>query len=282
MSLQNARQLADAVRSFTLNPETARFWGNVLIGGIGLVCIANLNFILVFIQRRKDANFETLRWFFVILPPMTLITLVPTNLYTQGADLFYWGWEAEIHGLVHKLFFLYIALYVIYGITMITRANLTISKGAAAKTRLQPIDITECLEKTLALLRVELRHAKVEWVRDDTPDLPKVLGDEKQLGQLFLNLFLNAIEAMPRGGTLRASTHRQAERCEIQISDTGIGMSKEEQARIFEPFYTGKEHGLGLGLAIVGEIVSQHNGTISVESEKGKGTTFTVGLRVAE
>jgi len=151
------------------------------------------------------------------------------------------------------------------------------------KPKLQPMDITECLNRTLTLINVELRHAKIEILRDYAPDLPKVLGDEKQLGQVFLNLIINAIEAMPDRGTLSVKTcqsgeHAESPFCKIQISDTGIGMSTEEQARIFEPFYTGKEHGLGLGLAIVHEIVSEHGGTISVESEKGKGTTFTVRL----
>jgi len=153
-----------------------------------------------------------------------------------------------------------------------------------AKPKLQPMDITECLDRTLTLVNVELRHAKVELIKNYAPNPPKILGDEKQLGQVFLNLILNAVEAMPNGGTLhiqrfnRRMKHDETTFCEIQISDTGIGMSDEEQARIFEPFHTSKEHGLGLGLAIVQEIISKHNGTISVESRQGKGTTFTVGL----
>ena len=155
-----------------------------------------------------------------------------------------------------------------------------------AKPKLQPMDIRECLDRTLTLLNVELRHAKVELMRDYAPDLPEVLGDEKQLGQVFLNLIINAIEAMPDGGTLRIQAHLEKEGnepacCFILIKDTGIGMSTEEQTRIFEPFHTNKENGLGLGLAIVKEIVSEHGGTISVESEKGKGTTFTVGFRAS-
>ncbi|MFQ6041682.1 MAG: ATP-binding protein, partial [Candidatus Poribacteria bacterium] len=617
-------QIADAIRSYTANPETALFWGKAMLLGIFLACLANFNFILLFLQRRKVENFEALRWLFVGLPPAMLITILPTNLYTQGADLFYWHWEHWINALIHKLFVLYIALYVIYGITMIARANLTISKGIAAarpitymfftisfifvpslvasilvplsgysnymigasslsvifmavvliysirryrlidantvlsqslsyfvltglllgayvllvnllsglfqikasfnigtaptyvvatliiallfqpaknriqslldrwfhkdssayqqtlldfsqaittilnlnrlpqllvstvtdamgidkgwlliakddgngyelaasvgldeidrnrvfwknsvsdsiieiplqrdehligvlglgrkysgkhftkadreilailanqaalaitnaklvnrlrradqlamlgrlsagiahevrnpllaikgaaqflqgkfkeygeesefasiiveesdrinqvitnfldyarpaKPKLQQMDIRGCLDRTLTLINVELHHTKVELVRDYAPDLPNVLGDEKQLGQVFLNLILNAIEAMPDGGTLRIQTLKRMEGdesafCEIRIKDTGIGMSTEEQTRIFEPFYTGKEHGLGLGLAIVKEIVSEHGGTISVESEKGKGTTFTVIL----
>jgi signal transduction histidine kinase len=161
-----------------------------------------------------------------------------------------------------------------------------------AKPKLQPMDIRECLDRTLTLVNVELRHAKVELVRDYAPDLPEVLGDEKQLGQVFLNLIINAIEAMPNGGTLRIQAHQGKEGneseftslqgklafCFIRIKDTGTGMSTEEKTRIFEPFYTNKENGLGLGLAIVREIVSEHGGTISVESKKGMGTMFTVGL----
>jgi len=126
-------QIADAIRSYTVGPETALFWGKALLAGIFLACLANLNFILLFLQRRKGENFEPLRWLFVGLPPVMLITILPTNLYTQGADLFYWHWEGWINALIHKLFVFYIALYVIYGIIMIARANLTISKGVAAK-----------------------------------------------------------------------------------------------------------------------------------------------------
>jgi signal transduction histidine kinase len=149
------------------------------------------------------------------------------------------------------------------------------------------MDIIECLDKTLTLVNVELRRAKVELIRDYAPDLPKVLGDEKQLGRLFLNLIINAIEAMPQGGTLRLQAHQRTENdgatfCEVRILDTGIGMSAEEQAKIFEPFYSSKEDGLGLGLAIVKEIVSEHGGVIAVESEKGKGTTFIVRLRLED
>jgi signal transduction histidine kinase len=649
-------QIADAIRIYILNPETAIFWGKALLMGIFLACLANLNFIFLFLQKRKGESFEALRWLFVCLPPAMLITILPTNLYTQGADLFYWHWENWINALVHKLFIFYLALYVIYGVMMVARANLTISKGIAArpitymfftvsfifipslvaaifvpisgysnymigasslsvivmavvliysirryhlidvnavifqslsyfvltglllggyvllvnlfasltnafslwlsefgtqtnwhigaaptyviatliiallfqpaknrvqslldrwfqkdknayqqallsfsqaittildlnrlsrllvstvtnamgidkgwllikkddgkgyelvasvgldestkqniqnsmpstrlireidgrlegwkeegisiplqrdehligvlslgrkysgkpftkadreiltilanqaalaitnaklvnqllradqlamlgrisagiahevrnpllaikgaaqflqgkfekeseesefaeiiveesnrinqvitqfldyarpaKPKLQPMDIRECLDRTLTLVNVELRHAKVELVRDYAPDLPEVLGDEKQLGQVFLNLIINAIEAMPNGGTLRIQAHQGKEGneseftslqgklafCFIRIKDTGTGMSTEEKTRIFEPFYTNKENGLGLGLAIVREIVSEHGGTISVESKKGMGTMFTVGL----
>lgn len=606
-------QFADAIRINTLTPDIALFWSKALLAGIFLVCLANLNFIILFLRRHKREDFGTSRWLFLGLPPATLIMVLPSNLYTQGVDLFYWHWEQSFYGLIHRLFLIYLTLYVIYGITMVTRTNLAISKGTAtkpikymfftitfismpllaavvlvpfsrhanyligvssltvivmvagliysirryriidvnavlsrslayfaltglllglyvllvnlfsgilqgffkiqtsfwvyvaatlivailfqpaknriqsfidrlshkgqdiyqqtlldfsqaitsilnldhlcrllvstvtdamkidrgwlliekddgdgyemvasvgldetkkqigedacvaptisiplqkdehtigvlklgqkysgkpftkkdreileilanqaavaianarlveqlrrteqlkmlgqlsagiahevrnplltikgaaqylqskfkeeseedefasiiveesdrinqliaqfldyarpAKPELQPMDVTECLDRTLTLVNVELRHAKIELVRDYAHGLSEVLGDKKQLGQVFLNLILNAIEAMPNGGTLRIQTTPERQ---IQISDTGVGMSTEEQERIFEPFYTGKEHGLGLGLAIVKEIVSEHGGAISVESEKGKGTTFTIILK---
>ena len=100
--------------------------------------------------------------------------------------------------------------------------------------------------------------------------------------EVMLNLFLNAIEAMPDGGELSVTgiierpEHKKTDYLAVKISDTGVGIKKEKLSRIFERYYTTKDTGTGLGLAVVERIISAHNGTLKVDSTEGKGTTFTL------
>jgi two-component system NtrC family sensor kinase len=109
-------------------------------------------------------------------------------------------------------------------------------------------------------------------------NLPVIMGDRDQLTRVLRNLTLNAIDAMPQGGalTIRTTAHETGVR--LEISDTGQGLTPEECARLFTPYYTTKTHGTGLGLAIVQSVISDHKGRISVESEPGKGATFRIDL----
>jgi two-component system NtrC family sensor kinase len=112
--------------------------------------------------------------------------------------------------------------------------------------------------------------------------LPMVILDPSQIERVFLNLIINAAEAMDGNGQLTLSTrHNQTKTSiEINVQDTGHGVSEENMEKIFDPFFTTKEtgHGVGLGLAISYGIVKDHNGSLSVESEEGKGTIFTVSF----
>ncbi|HEY5190964.1 MAG TPA: ATP-binding protein, partial [Candidatus Deferrimicrobium sp.] len=114
------------------------------------------------------------------------------------------------------------------------------------------------------------------------PDLRLIHADSGQIRQVFLNIILNAIQAMPDGGELSISTGRWIsegpEGVEITIKDTGVGIPKEDIADIFQPFFTTKEEGTGLGLAISYGIIKKHDGNIEVESEVGQGTTFRILL----
>jgi signal transduction histidine kinase len=104
------------------------------------------------------------------------------------------------------------------------------------------------------------------------------MADAEQMTRVLRNLTLNAIDAMPHGGalTIRTSPHEMGVR--LEVADTGQGLTPEECARLFTPYYTTKTHGTGLGLAIVQSVVSDHHGRISVESEPGKGTSFRIDL----
>ena len=117
-------------------------------------------------------------------------------------------------------------------------------------------------------------------VEDLAEDLPLVNGDKNQLQQVFLNLTLNACEAMPDGGTLMVGSSVAGERVVVKVTDTGCGIKREHLDQIFEPFFTTKPvgKGTGLGLSVSYGIIQQHGGTLEVESEVGKGTTFTVTL----
>jgi two-component system NtrC family sensor kinase len=109
-------------------------------------------------------------------------------------------------------------------------------------------------------------------------ELPLVQGNADQLRQVFLNLVLNAIEAMPNGGTLTVRTEAGPSVVLIEIQDTGVGIPDDIRPHLFEPFFTNKPNGTGLGLSISAHIVTQHGGHIDVESAPGQGTTFRLVL----
>jgi signal transduction histidine kinase len=110
------------------------------------------------------------------------------------------------------------------------------------------------------------------------PDPLMVSADAELLHRALSNLVLNAIDAMPDGGTLTAVAARKSDVVQIRISDTGTGLTPEECQRLFTPYYTTKQHGTGLGLAIVQSVVADHHGTITVESTQGSGATFVIEL----
>jgi signal transduction histidine kinase len=105
-----------------------------------------------------------------------------------------------------------------------------------------------------------------------------IAADSELLHRAISNLVLNALDAMPQGGTLTLRTLRDAQRVAIEVSDTGVGLTAEECERLFTPYYTSKQQGTGLGLAIVQSVVSDHGGTVSVNSQPGRGTTFRIEL----
>jgi two-component system, NtrC family, sensor kinase len=146
------------------------------------------------------------------------------------------------------------------------------------------LDLNEVAEKTLSLLRRQSLFFNIEVVADLEPELPPVLGDRSQLQQVFMNVVMNAVEAMDEQGSIHVATRLADEdTVEIAVRDTGCGIPPEHIDRIFDPFFTtGKDgQGTGLGLSIAYGIVTKHRGTIAVESRVGEGTTFTIHLPAA-
>ncbi len=148
-------------------------------------------------------------------------------------------------------------------------------------------NINDLLEKTISfsLKNPALSSnspTPIEVKKDFEQGIPETMADPMQLQQVFLNLMLNAIEAMPDGGILTVKTSYDAERSIIQvaISDTGKGMDKDLQEKIFQPFFTTKPKGSGLGLAITRRLIEQHGGDVCVESTLNKGTVFNISLQM--
>jgi two-component system NtrC family sensor kinase len=148
---------------------------------------------------------------------------------------------------------------------------------------IQNVDLNRALSDAAKLHAAQGENEKrqIKIVLDLTSKAPTVAADPLLLRRVIDNLMLNAMDAMPSGGTLtlRSSVERGFGR--FSVSDTGDGLTPEECERLFTPYYTTKKHGTGLGLAIVQSIVSDHCGRVQVQSEKGKGTTFTVEIPLA-
>jgi signal transduction histidine kinase len=135
---------------------------------------------------------------------------------------------------------------------------------------------------TLKLVSNELSLGKVRMRVAVAPGLPPVSGNPRGLQQVFLNLMLNAIQAMPDGGVMTVEARQEADAIRIAVGDTGGGIPEEQLDKIFEPFFTTKEagEGTGLGLSVSYSIVRQHGGRIDVRSPPGEGATFVVVLPI--
>jgi signal transduction histidine kinase len=146
---------------------------------------------------------------------------------------------------------------------------------------LRLVDVNQVIEQVLAMVGHQAQLQNVEVVKEFSPSLPKVMADFDQLQQIFTNLTLNAIQAMPEGGSLTIRSSAVGDEVRVDVQDTGCGISKENMGRLFTPFFTTKVKGkgVGLGLAVVHGIIEKHKGRIKVQSEVGKGTTFSVYLR---
>jgi len=147
----------------------------------------------------------------------------------------------------------------------------------------EAVPLNDLVRAMLKLFEAQLAGSgSIELQADLDPNLPAIQADPEQIKRALQNLVLNAMDAMPGGGRLRICTRQYNSTVILEVSDTGQGLTKEECDRLFTPYYTTKQHGTGLGLAIVQSVVSDHGGTISVESQPGSGATFRIELPIAQ
>jgi signal transduction histidine kinase len=160
----------------------------------------------------------------------------------------------------------------------VDRLNLVIKDVLDFARRLSPtlkrVDLNALLRETVQLLQEELAQNEISTVPVFDLSLPEVRLDPAQLKQVLVNLVQNARQAMGREGTLTLGTERRGDWVVLSVSDTGEGIAPESLERIWEPFFTTRTQGTGLGLSLVRRIVEDHGGHVEVESQPGQGTTF--------
>ena len=166
----------------------------------------------------------------------------------------------------------------------IVHGLLNLSRPGVSGNEPIEVDLNAVVADVFVLLEHQFEVGKIKIRRELASSPVPVQGIEHQLQQVFLNLLLNARDAMPRGGWLSVTTRVSGERAVAEVADTGSGIPSEQLARIYDPFFTTKAigHGTGLGLSITYGIVRDHGGTIRCESSVGQGTRFILSLPVAE
>ncbi len=145
---------------------------------------------------------------------------------------------------------------------------------------LKPCKVNSIIEKSLSLIKYDRRIQGITIMKEFSPDVPVLTTDENQLSQVIVNIVLNAADAMPNGGTLTIRSSARDNSIMIVFEDTGVGIDKVNMSRIFEPFYSTKEDGTGLGLAVSYSIIRKLNGKLTAESELNKGSRFIITLPV--
>jgi signal transduction histidine kinase len=168
--------------------------------------------------------------------------------------------------------------------------NDLLSFARPSKPNVAPENVTDVVENIARILETQAKEKGVGIAREFGENLPKVWIDREQMKQVFMNLILNAIQAMKEGGSINIATRcisrngaePAGEFVQIEIRDTGIGIPEESLQHIFDPFFTSKEEGSGLGLAVSHQIVQEHGGFVTVESTVGRGTAFFVHVPVGK
>jgi signal transduction histidine kinase len=141
-------------------------------------------------------------------------------------------------------------------------------------------DINTVIKRSSQVFKYRLNKQKIIILNELSKGIPEILCDPSQMEEVFLNLFSNCIDAMPDGGHITIKSQGIGIKAVITISDTGIGISKENEKKLFDPFFTTKAHGTGLGLSIVHRIIEEHKGTIAITSEENKGTVVQIELPI--
>ncbi len=162
----------------------------------------------------------------------------------------------------------------------ITRRLMNFSRNSSDEPRMEEVSVNRAIEETVAMVQHEYRNNNIEIRTQLLESVPKIIGNSNYLQQVFLNLLINARDAMPKGGQITFMTESSGYHVIVRVSDTGCGIDKENLSRVFMPFFTTKGEGVGtgLGLSVCRKIISEHKGEIKVESTPGEGTTFTIFL----
>ncbi|HET6274005.1 MAG TPA: ATP-binding protein [Bacteroidota bacterium] len=186
----------------------------------------------------------------------------------------------KINGNIQARELITVALEEVTRMAKLTRHMLEFYRGSVVEMEKEPIDIASLLDDIARTNRAPLHSHGIQLVMDKPAIFPCVQGSRDKLKQVFLNLILNARDAMPNGGMITIRVVAIHGQLNIEIADTGVGIPPEHMGRIFEAFFTTKKEvsGVGLGLAVTYGIIQQHQGTITVKSTVGKGTTFTIQL----
>lgn len=164
----------------------------------------------------------------------------------------------------------------------ITKRLMNFSHSVGEEYEYEPLDVNKELKFIADIIAHDYRNNNISVEFKLTENLPTIPGSVNHLQQVFLNMLINARDAMPKGGTMTVSTEMKDFRAIIRFTDTGTGISQENMSKLFTPFFTTKEagKGTGLGLSICNKIISNHKGEIRAESEEGKGTTFIISLPI--
>ncbi len=168
--------------------------------------------------------------------------------------------------------------------TEVDRTNLLVTRflefARPLKLRLAPVDLTHVLDTAVANLERNSPRYDVAVYKNYAPEIGPLPLDADLMERVFFNLLLNAAQATPAGGAITVKTRLAGDAAEISVIDRGAGIEPKDRESIFNPFFTTKPEGVGLGLAIVSKIVDDHGGKIAVESEPGKGSVFRVYLPI--
>jgi two-component system NtrC family sensor kinase len=161
--------------------------------------------------------------------------------------------------------------------------NNLLNFSRVSDARFAPVDLNRVLDDTIQLLEAQLRNTQIEVMRSYAEELPPALGNAPKLQQVFMNLILNARDAMPNGGRLELITEEQGDTVLVAFRDSGGGIEPEHLSKIYDPFFTTKQigKGTGLGLAVSYGIIQDHGGQIVVQSDIGTGTSFQITLPLA-
>jgi signal transduction histidine kinase len=154
--------------------------------------------------------------------------------------------------------------------------------GRPARLDLKPVDLGHLMEETVALVRPQAAEQSVDIDFRQSGGNAIVRGDAERLKSCLFNIAINALQSMPAGGHLAATVQRSDGSVAVSISDTGVGISEESLGKIFEPYFSTKQAGFGLGLAVTKKIIEEHRGSVNVNSRVDHGTTFTVRLPVID